>query len=128
MPSLLYLTFVPVLTHSILSPYVSSTGWCSAFSFIQNSLFLFSFLYNAFSGVIEDKVKDDLKETVSLRKHNNKRTRTKQFDRLVNRGKLAPLLDSLVIKPGRYSLEGHSRFSILIGQSHKVTLCIIENA
>ena len=48
-------------------PYVSSTGRCSAFSFIQNSLFSFSFLYNAFSGVIEDKVKDDLKETVSYR-------------------------------------------------------------
>ena len=62
-------------------PYVSSTGRCSASSFS----FSFSLLYNAFSGVIEDKVKDDLKEMVSQRKQNNKRTGRKQLDWLVNR-------------------------------------------
>ena len=61
MPLLFHLKFESVLTHGMLTLMFHRLADVP----LPRSLFSFSLLYNAFSGVIEDKVKDDLKEMVS---------------------------------------------------------------
>jgi len=65
MPLLFHLTIEPVLTQGMLTLMFHRLADVPLSHSFGILCFLFSMLYNAFSGVIEDKVKDDLKETVS---------------------------------------------------------------